>query len=253
MTKLIEHLNIYPNYALKTEKYDGFKLLKLKIFPESLLTRISFELHMALIRFKSQNIPQKYINAKELKLNIGSGPYGREGWVNIDAFPAPGVNCIYDCRKHLPFPNQSVSAIFSEHFVEHIDYTEELPYFLSECYRVLEPGGVIRIIVPDGGKYLKAYCKEGWDELIEMRPLNQNHTDYHLKCKYNTKMELINNIFRHGEEHKYAYDYETLDFLFKGYGFSTVKQQEYNKSFHDFLCIERQERASESLYVEAIK
>jgi predicted SAM-dependent methyltransferase len=80
------------------------------------------------------------------------------------------VNCIYDCRRDLPFADASATVIFTEHFFEHIDYCEEVLVFLSECWRVLEPGGVIRIAVPDAEKYIRAYCSEGWEELARGRP-----------------------------------------------------------------------------------
>lgn len=119
------------------------------------------ELSAALHSAKSKTVPKQYDKAKGLLVNLGAGTYGKLGWVNVDISPAPGINCVYDCRKSLPFPNESVKGIFSEHFFEHIDYVEEVPDFLSECYRVLEVGGVIRIIVPDAEQYLFAYCKEG--------------------------------------------------------------------------------------------
>ncbi len=253
MSKTVEHLDIYPNYSLKIEQAGWGKKLKTLLLPQHLLTQISFELHMTWVRLTSGNVPKKYANSKELLVNLGAGVQGKQGWINVDAYAIPGINCIYDCRKKLPFPDNSVRGIFCEHFLEHIDYTEEVPYFLSECYRVLEPGGVIRLIVPDAGRYLKAYCKDSWEELQALRPLDSEGTDFYLKCKYHTKMELINNVFRHGEEHRYAYDYETLEFLLIKYGFSSVQQQEFGKSLKDYLCLDRQERTSESLYVEAVK
>jgi predicted SAM-dependent methyltransferase len=100
-------------------------------------------------------------------VNIGAGPAGKAGWVNLDGFRATGINCLCDARRRLPFPDGSVRGIFTEHFVEHLDYTEEVPDFISECYRALEPGGAIRIIFPDIEMYLKAYTAGGWEELRE--------------------------------------------------------------------------------------
>jgi len=53
-------------------------------------------------------------------------------------------------------------------FVEHLDYYDEVPQFFSECLRVLRPHGVIRVIrviVSDSEKYLKAYCSDGWEQM----------------------------------------------------------------------------------------
>jgi predicted SAM-dependent methyltransferase len=165
----------------------------------------------------------------------------------------PGVNCIYDCRTSLPFADESATCIFTEHFLEHIDYCEEIPLFVSECYRVLKPGGVIRIIVPDAEKYIRAYCHGGWEELDRIRPLGPEHTDAYFGSKYHTQMELLNVVFRQESEHKFAYDFQTLQFVLQRYGFSQVHRQEFRRSVLPQLALDRAERASESLCVEAVK
>ena len=144
-------------------------------------------------------------------------------------------------------------GIFTEHVFEHIDYTEEAPYFLSECYRVLQPGGVLRIIVPDAELYLKAYSEGEWAPLEAIRDLAPDHVDPHNGSRYNTRMELINVIFRQGQEHKFAYDYETLSLLLQRSGFSDVRRQSCGESVLEGLAIDKPSRAPESLYVEAVK
>lgn len=66
-------------------------------------------------------------------------------------------------------------------------------------------------------------------------------------------MELVNFVFRQKYDRKFAYDYETLKFLLYKYGFSSVQKQEFGKSQLEELCIDQQVRASESLYIEAVK
>ncbi|MBW4571487.1 MAG: methyltransferase domain-containing protein [Tolypothrix carrinoi HA7290-LM1] len=224
-----------------------------QLIPQYAYLNSQYEISAALIKAKSKKLSQKYENAKDLLVNVGAGPHAKADWINVDISEAPGINCVCDCRKSLPFPDNSVKGIFTEHFFEHIDYVEEVPLFLSECYRVLKPGGIIRIIVPDIEKYLYAYCQGGWEELSIIRPLDSDLTDFHFKFKYNTRMELINFVFRQQYEHKYAYDYETLEFILYKYGFSKVQRQAFGKSLMDELSIDQQIRASESLYVEAIK
>src|SRR5262249_41801669 len=155
-------------------------------------------------------------------LNIGCGTCGKPGWVNLDFCPSPGVNCVYDCRRGLPFTDNSVRSIFTEHFFEHIDYTEEVPLFLSECCRVLEPGGLIRVVVPDAEKYLQAYCADGWKDMIRVRPLNPDLSDVHFGSQFSTKMEVVNAMFRQYFEHKFAWDFETLQFVLNRYGFCDI-------------------------------
>jgi predicted SAM-dependent methyltransferase len=253
MPKQIQHLHVYPHYGETVEKSNRFRKAVYSLIPKHTFLPFFRELQAAKVRFTSRSIPKRYVSARGLLVNLGAGVKGKPGWVNVDIAPFLGINCVYDCRKSLPFPNNSVKAIFCEHFFEHIDYTEEVPSFLSECHRALEPGGVIRIIVPDMERYLRAYCSDGWEALAKLRPLDVKRQDFHYGHKYNTRMELVNMLFRQGHEHKFGYDYDTLNFLLHRYGFSTVIKQEFGKSLLSELLIDSPERESESLYVEAVK
>ena len=144
-------------------------------------------------------------------------------------------------------------SIFTEHFFEHLDYTEEVPLFLDECCRVLQPGGVIRVIVPDFERYLRAYSAHGWSEINALRNMRDDNVDGYFGCKYHTKMEVLNVVARQGWEHKFAYDYDTLKYLLERHGFQGVVRQEFGKSLMSELAIDLKERADESLYVEAVK
>jgi predicted SAM-dependent methyltransferase len=256
MQNNIPLLDIYPNYELIQARW-GWKerilFQAIPFIPRNTFIPFVFEIYLAWIRLTSRNAYSKYKDAKDLLVNLGCGAKGKQGWINVDAFKAPNVNCVFDCRKSLPFPDNSVKGIFCEHFFEHIDYTEEVPYFLSECYRVLQPGGVIRLIVPDATKYLEGYFQDGWELLSKIRPLDSEHRDLSLHGKYHTKMEVVNVMFRNGFQHKFAYDYVTLEFLLKKYGFSSIQPQGFGKSLIEELCIDQAERAPESLYIEAVK
>lgn len=249
-------LDIVPNCEERIAVKKGMKRRLAAAFP--FVPRHAYlpfmnELRMAWRRSGTSKEIKKFEHQGELRLNIGCGPCGKSGWTNTDIDPFPGVNCIYDCRKSLPFPDNSARCIFTEHFVEHLDYCEEIPHFLSECHRVLETGGVIRIIVPDAEKYLQGYCHGGWEELAKIRPLGPGRRDVHFGSLYNTKMELVNVVFRQYFEHKFAWDYETMEFVLRLCRFSTVYRKEFGQSIQEGLAIDMPERASESLYVEAVK
>src|SRR5215831_14781954 len=80
------------------------------------------------------------------------------GWVNIDYQPVRG-RCFYlGVRNGLPLSNESARHIHCEHFLEHLEFSEA-ERFLSECARVLEHAGTMRLIVPDLEKYVTAYAK----------------------------------------------------------------------------------------------
>lgn len=202
----------------------------------------------------SGRIRRTFVGKSNFMVNIGCGNNPVKGWINLDLRKGPDLT-YWDCRRGLPFDNGSVTGIFTEHFFEHLDYRVEAPFFLRECWRSLKPGGVLRVIVPDGGLYLSLYQKD-WSCLARVRPLieeGDRYRDYWLNDIYETKMELINSVFRQNGEHKYTYDADTLVKLMQRCGFTQVVQQKYGTSLLKELMLDRRDRANESLYVEGIK
>jgi len=87
---------------------------------------------------------------EKLKLHIGCGPRVIDGWVNIDKAPTACSEVLITQVPPIPFENESIVAIYSEDFFEHLDQREQLE-FLAECLRVLVNGGWCRIVCPDLG------------------------------------------------------------------------------------------------------
>jgi predicted SAM-dependent methyltransferase len=191
-----------------------------------------------------------------IRVNVGCGPNPTKGWINLDMSVQPGV-MYWDCTKGLPFGDGVVEAIYSEHFFEHLDYEAEAKQFLRECLRCLKPRGVLRIVVPDAGAYLRLYRKGHWDdETIARRQLKKEgdkYRDPHLDRTYRTRMEFINAVFRQYGEHKYAYDTETLVLTLQDAGFSNVSETAYNVSSDPDMARDTPGRRTESLYVEGRK
>lgn len=75
-----------------------------------------------------------------MKLHLCCGANYIEGWHNQD------MEC--DITKPLPYPNGSVAFVFCEHGIEHTTHQQAWRFF-EECFRVLQPGGVVRIAIPD--------------------------------------------------------------------------------------------------------
>lgn len=229
------------------------RLLKpclLRVFPQPVLSMLATEWHFFTVRRQLPALRRHYAGQTGLWVNFGAGGAGREGWVNVDGFQQPGVNCLLDGRAPMPFTDGSVAGLYSEHFFEHLGYPEEAVGFLRECHRVLQPGAVLRLIVPDGAAYLRAYAEPGWDALAGIRPLDSAHQDPYGRS-YETRMELVNEVFRQGGEHKFAYDCETLELLLKKAGFAQVRRLQFGESAEPKLLLDFDHRASESLYVEA--
>lgn len=223
------------------------------LFPHHAIAPFRFELRLLKVRRRASLVRRRYRGARGLLVNLGAGPHGRPGWVNVDISRERGVNCVYDLRRDLPFEDGAVAGLFCEHVLEHLHRSEEAPRFLRECFRVLEPGGVFRVIVPDGGRYLRAYSQEGWAALDALRGTDAEHRDPWSDGRYRTKMELVNEIFRQNGEHQYAYDAETLIADLREAGFDRVIEQSFGVGQDARLLLDRPSRAAESLYVEALK
>ena len=249
----LDPLGVYP-FSLEKVKSAGFvRRQLLRLFPLHFLEAVSFEFRNACLRLMGPLQVARFRGQTGMLVHVGCGKHGKDGWVNMDCFPAKRDNCLYDIRKDLPFDDQSVRGIFTEHVVEHLDYTEEIPVFLAECFRCLEPGGVLRIIVPDAEKYLRAYVQGGWSGFEPVRPLVNVNEDPWFKHRYHTPMELVNAVFHQGQQHRFAYDAETMEFLLRHAGFTQVARREFGQSANPALCLDVPGRAMESLYMEAVK
>jgi predicted SAM-dependent methyltransferase len=109
------------------------------------------------------------------RINLGCGPNAPAGWLNLDgswnawfsnhpylrrALKMVGVirrdvgalwtvrPLVHDLTEPLPFEENSVSAIYASHVLEHL-YHSDAEKLLAECKRILKPRGVIRLVVPD--------------------------------------------------------------------------------------------------------
>jgi len=114
----------------------------------------------------------------ELKINIGSGLSGVPSWINIDNSPTITLSRLpsdasvqdppwpKDVRRHnvikgLPFPNESVSYIYSSHTFEHFTWEDSLTVaqaVFTECFAW---EGYLRIVVP-------RFCEKSWTSISKM-------------------------------------------------------------------------------------
>ena len=90
------------------------------------------------------------------RLNWGCGDQGEPGWVNSDLKEGPGIDVSGDIRDGLPLPSDSFDYVVSVHALPMISYPDLVPV-LAELRRVLKPGGVLRLVLPDLDKGIAAY------------------------------------------------------------------------------------------------
>lgn len=79
-----------------------------------------------------------------------------DGWINLDYGSATEAVQRADLLGRLPLPDDYATLVYSSHFLEHIP-REQVACFLTECRRILAPGGVLRLVLPDLGNLCRAY------------------------------------------------------------------------------------------------
>jgi predicted SAM-dependent methyltransferase len=91
-------------------------------------------------------------------LNLGCGRHFHPDWINVDIVPQDPQVMRHDLQSRLPFEEASFAAVYHSHVLEHIPKSQAAA-FLRECRRVLAPGGVLRVVVPDLEMIARLYLK----------------------------------------------------------------------------------------------
>ncbi len=195
----------------------------------------------------------------ETKVNIGSGLSGAPGWYNIDNSPTILLSRLplgrrlfrtpawpkdvhrHNVRKGLPFADGSVRYIYSSHTFEHFTWDDSV-LVAKECFRVLQSGGVIRIVVPDLGLVVREY-------LIDAEPLASHRFLSRLSLGHT-----IHDVIHPGANHSQMFDERSLVHLLRQAGFAQAEVSHFMESRIPHIAdIELAVRKQESLYVEALK
>ena len=81
-------------------------------------------------------------------LNLGCGSHFHPDWTNVN-FKSTGEGVIaHNLRDGIPFDDEEFDVVYHSHVLEHFS-KDEGTRFIQECCRVLRPGGVLRVVVPD--------------------------------------------------------------------------------------------------------
>lgn len=175
--------------------------------------------------------PNGRIDDKPAKVQIGGGAHRIDGFFNIDLVPP--ADLLWDIREGVPLQDDSVEEIFSEHFLEHIDYPRSAKQYVREAHRILAQGGRIITGVPDAAFALSQYPGplDTTDETIERWYAKRD-----CRGDINTRLDLVNLVFRDQDDdprytpHLWAYDHEKLVQLFSEAGFTTVEPWTFDPS-----------------------
>jgi SAM-dependent methyltransferase len=175
-------------------------------------------------------------HSSNLKVHIGCGGHELPGWINVDNHPAPlAINLNWG----LPLPDRSARYVFLSHLLEHLFYPVQSGQLLAEIRRVLAPGGIVRIVVPDIEQCMKAYVEQN-DEFFAARRrhwtwLPPDATNLESFLAYAGAGPTPGYLFEH---HKFGYDFDTLRQCLERVGFVNVRRCEYQRSPHAPLRVD---------------
>jgi len=118
-----------------------------------------------------------------MKLNVASGLRPKEEYINIDSDPRVHPDIVRNIEQGLPFSDNTVEEISSEHTLEHIN-PDNIHFVMFEFWRVLIPGGRLKVVVPIG---------KGWSNSPEHKcPFDYRSylffTDWNLREPYKFKL-----------------------------------------------------------------
>ena len=226
------------------------------------------------------------------KLHLGCGLNVVEGWLNVDGswnarlakyprlrralaaahvIPREAAQVdwrgdlrILDVRDPLPFATGSYDAIYASHLLEHL-YLDDALRLLRECFRVLRPGGVLRLVVPD----LKAIVREYNGEQPFYNSASGDFASMSAADRMNRRLLFRGaspprgNVFmrvyaalKDFQTHKWMYDAESLVAHVRSVGFAEAAERGFCDSrIADIDRIEHPGRVlqGEGVCVEAVK
>jgi SAM-dependent methyltransferase len=203
-----------------------------------------------------------------MRLNLGCGAQVVDGWVNVDyalgarlaRLPLAGKVAkklkvtrldwderifIHDLTTRFPWPDGSVDAVYSSHTLEHLTKNEG-SFFVGESHRVLKPGGLLRIVVPDLRPIVNDYVEGRLraDDFVDA-------LDVLAKPGAGALKRRLAPLFQYG--HKCMYDEATLLELLQEAGFTAASIPAFESDIEGIELIEREDRTRRAVIVEGRK
>lgn len=203
-----------------------------------------------------------------MKLNLGCGSQVVTGWANVDyalgaklaKWPLfPHLNrrlklfamdwdsriVLHDLCTPFPWPDATAEVIYSSHTLEHLSRADGVS-FLKECRRVLRPGGLIRILVPDLSPIVQDYCngKLRADQFVEELGVLHGREKSRLKKLLAPYVEF---------PHRCMYDTATLLSVCADIGFQCRAAKPFESLIPNIKEIELVERTVNAVIVEGTR
>jgi predicted SAM-dependent methyltransferase len=175
------------------------------------------------------------------RLQFGCGAFPAAGWINTNLLAAPGVDVACDIRHGLPLDSESIDYIASMHALVELPYLDVVPA-LRELRRVLVPGGVLRLGLPDLDRAIDAY-RSGDTRYFQVPDDEIRSIDGKFVVQmtwYGTNLMM--------------FTFELARELLERAGFRDVGRAEYGRTgspFPEIVALDN--RPKESFFVEAVR
>ncbi len=243
-------------YSFTKSILEQLGLKKIVVSILEMIRRVSSRVCRVLTRTDQKLFDQHRQQTGPKRLHLGCGTHRLAGWLNTDYYPRTFEVMHLNAVTRYPFPDDVFDVAFSEHMIEHVPYSAGAS-MISECYRVLKPGGRIRLATPDLAFLL---------DLFRDQPsrLQQDYLDWSTQhfipwAPGVAPGYVVNNFVRDWG-HQFIYDESTLRTSLERAGFVQVARVELNSSVEVSLQnLEFEKRMPpgflrlESLILEAVK
>jgi predicted SAM-dependent methyltransferase len=175
---------------------------------------------------RSRGVIDAYLREHKVrKLQLGAGNARHEGWLNTDIEAGEGLAHL-DASKPFPLADGAIHYVASEHVVEHLSY-EDGKVMLAESFRVLAPGGKVRIATPNLLRFVELFQKDTSEAATNFMA---GKIAWHEWPQEPPSAAVVLNLQLSSWGHKFTYDPETLEAALARVGFTDIRQFEMSES-----------------------
>lgn len=204
-----------------------------------------YALMIALQKGKRKKLIKQYLSSPGFKgLHIGCGPFKIDGWQNTDyLYPRQfyrglssserEIDFHLDITEALPYPSNSLDAIFAEEVIEHVSQ-RDAEEFLKEAVRVLKVGGVLRLTTPDATGICRVFSGNSPGVSVK------DFEPFWLNPFWSEDIWLNSNFRYYGHQHIWSYEGLTASLITAGFSRTErVSIHETVSSFSELVNLER--------------
>jgi predicted SAM-dependent methyltransferase len=155
------------------------------------------------------------------KLNLGCGAKTIQGYENVDVYKASYIDAVYDLCE-IPYNDSTISEIHSEHALEHVGY-ELGKKAIKEWFRVLKPGGILDLKIPDIEACASAYLRTTNNEMVNGFPAKL----WYLYTIYGIQKSQAGEADEF-QCHRWGYSKESISALLTEVGFRNISVIHYD-------------------------